>query len=527
MKFKSKPQPQRTTRRVRIAHAQTPLNGARCAPYSDCSATPKSLIAEVELLKIVTLNSVTSVAKVFLVFGCAPLLALITSCAMGPDYRRPQVVAPQAYKESKDWKIAEPRDGVQRGKWWEIFGDTQLNALADKVSVSNQSLRLAEAQYRRAQALVQSARASLFPSVSGTLGVTRSGSAARGAATAYDLGANASWDADLWGRVRRNVESNEASAQASAADLESVRLLVQSELVLDYLQLRILDTQKILLDESAVAFAKSLELTQNRYKAGLAGRVDVAQAEAQVKSTQAQSIDTGVQRAQLEHAIAVLLGASPAEFALAPAPIKAAMPSIPAGLPSELLERRPDIAAAERRAAAANAQIGVAKAAFFPSLTLSGNLGYQNSSFAQWLTVPSRVWSLGPQLVQSIFDAGLRKALTDQAIASYDASVATYRQTVLSAFQDVEDNLAALRILEQEARVQNEAVVAARLSVDLTINQYKAGIVSYLNVVTVQTTLLTNERTALSLLGRRFTAAAQLVRALGGGWTIESKAAGK
>ena len=464
-------------------------------------------------------------------WGVVTAMSLVlASCAVGPDYRRPQVVTPPEYKESKDWKTAEPRDGVPRGKWWEIFADPQLNALVDKVSVStNQSLQLAEAQYRAAQALVRSARSSLFPSVAGTLAVTRGNSnAATGkVANNYDLGANASWDADLWGRVRRTVEASNASAAASAADLESARLLIQSEVVLDYLQMRVLDTQKKLLDESAAAFAKSLELTQNRYKAGLAGRVDVAQAETQLKSTQAQSIDTGVQRAQLEHGIAVLLGASPAEFALPPAPIKMAIPSIPTGLPSELLERRPDIAAAERRVAAANAQIGVAKAAFYPSLTLSGGAGFQSSSFANWLTVPSRFWSLGPQLAQTLFDAGLRKALTDQAIASYDASVASYRLAVLSAFQDVEDNLAALRILEQEGKVQDDAVAAARQSVDLTLNQYKAGIVSYLNVVSVQTTLLSNERTALGILGRRLTAAAQLVRALGGGWTVEGKVAGR
>ena len=447
----------------------------------------------------------------------------LASCVTGPDYRRPQVVTPPEYKESKDWKIAEPRDGVPRGKWWEIFADAQLNALADRVTVSNQSLKQAEAQYRGAQALVRSARAGLFPTVSGTAGVTRSSAGSRPDATNYNLAANASWDADLWGRVRRGVEASEANAAASAADLESARLLIQSEVVLNYLQLRVLDTQKKLLDDSAAAFAKSLELTQNRYKAGLAGRVDVAQAETQLKSTQAQALDTGVQRAQLEHAIAVLLGASPAEFALAPALIKAAIPAIPTGLPSELLERRPDIAAAERRMAAANAQIGVAKAAFYPSLSLSGSVGHQSASFADWLLAPSRFWSLGPQLVQSIFDAGLRKAVSDQAIASYDGTVANYRQTVLNAFQDVEDNLVALRILEQEARVQDEAVAAARLAVELTLNQYKAGIVSYLNVVSVQTTLLANERSALALLNRRLTAAAQLVRALGGGWTVEAK----
>lgn len=451
----------------------------------------------------------------------------LASCVMGPNYRRPQIVTPPAYKESQGWKIAEPRDGVNRGAWWEVFGDTTLNALADKAGKSNQNLKVAEAQYRRAQAVVQQSRAGLFPVVTGDVSVKRSGSGSRAPATEYDLSARVSWDADLWGRVRRGLESSEASVQASAADLESVRLLMQSELVLNYLQLRVLDTQKRLLDESSAAFAKSLEMTQNRYKAGLAGRVDVAQAEAQLLSTQAQSIETGVQRAQLEHAIAVLLGAAPSEFALPAAPIKVAVPAIPTGLPSELLERRPDIAAAERRVAAANAQIGVAQAAFFPSLTLGVGGGFQSPSFSQWLTAPSRFWSLGPALAQAIFDGGLRESLTDQAIASYDASVATYRQTVLTAFADVEDNLAALRILEQEAKVQADAVRAARLSLELTLNQYKAGIVSYLNVVSAQATLLGNERTELSLLGRRLTAAAQLVRALGGGWTVEGRVAEK
>jgi len=462
--------------------------------------------------------------RVALATLAAATLTVISGCTLlGPNFRRPQVVTPPEYKELKDWKLAEPRDGVPRGKWWEIFGDTQLNALADKIEVSNQSLRLAEANYRRAQAAVQSSRSGLFPVVGADASVSRSGSGAKAPNTAYDLSARAIWELDVWGRVRREVESSEAAAQASASDLESVRLLVQSELVLNYLQLRVVDTQKKLLDESAAAFAKSLEMTQNRYKAGLAGRVDVAQAEAQLKSTQAQAIDTGVQRAQLEHAIAVLLGSAPAQFALPAAPIKVAMPAIPAGLPSELLERRPDIASAERRVAAANAQIGVAQAAFFPSLSLSAGAGFAGPSFARWLSWPNRFWSLGPALAQTLFDGGLRRSLSDQAIASYDASVATYRQTVLTAFAEVEDNLATLRILEQEAKVQEEAVRAARLSLELTLNQYKAGIVSYLNVVTAQTTLLGNERTELSLLGRRLSAAAQLVRALGGGWTVEGR----
>lgn len=452
---------------------------------------------------------------------------LLAACTTGPDYKRPEIIVPPAYKESKDWKIAEPRDAVPRGRWWMIFNDAQLNALADRVEISNQNLRLAEAQYRRAQALTRQSRAGFYPEVTGGASVTRSGSGSRAPSTEYDLSARASWEPDLWGRVRRSVESSEASATASAADIESVRLAVQSELVLNYLQLRVLDSLRQLLDESVAAFQKSLDLTMNRYKAGLAGRVDVAQAEAQVKSTQAAALDTGVQRAQFEHAIAVLLGRTPAEFSIAREPLKVAMPSIPTGLPSELLERRPDIAAAERRVAAANAQIGVAQAAFYPSLTLSASAGLSSSSFAHWLSLPSRFWALGPALAQMIFDGGLRQAVTDQAIASHDATVATYRQTVLNAFQDVEDNLATLRILEQEAKVQEEAVAAARQSVALTTNQYKAGIVSFINVVQVQTTQLNNERTLVSLLGRRLTAAAQLVRALGGGWTVESKVAEK
>lgn len=367
------------------------------------------------------------------------LATVIAACTVGPEYKRPEIAAPAEYREAKDWKVAEPRDGVPRGKWWMIFGDPLLNDLADKVEVSNQTLRVAEAQYRRAQALVQAARAGLYPTVTAGASVDRSSSgststssssAGRRVSTNYDLSANASWEIDLWGRVRKSVESSEAEARATAADLESVRLSLQSELVINYLQLRVLDTQRQLLDETAAAFDKSLQLTRNRYDAGLAGKVDLVQAEAQLKSTQAQAIDIGVQRAQFEHAIAVLLGKPPAEFTLPSAPINVALPVIPTGLPSELLERRPDVAAAERRVASANAQIGVAQAAFFPSLELSAAAGFQSSSFARWLTAPARFWSLGPALAQTLFDAGLRRSLSDQAIASYDANVATYRQKI-------------------------------------------------------------------------------------------------
>ncbi len=455
----------------------------------------------------------------------AAMLALLAACTVGPKYVRPTVDTPAVYKEAGDWKVAQPRDELKRGKWWETFGDALLNGLIEQIDISNQNVRFAEAQFRQARAFVQSARAGLFPSLTGSAAATRSGTgssaSSRGGGVANDftLSLDAAWEVDVWGRVRKSVESSVAGAQASAADLEAARLSAQAELALNYFQLRVLDAQRQLLDDSVAAFQKSLDLTRNRYAAGVAGKVEVVQADTQLKSTQAQAIDIGVQRAQFEHAIAILIGKPPAEFSLAPIPLNVVMPSIPASLPSELLERRPDIAAAERRVAAANAQIGVAKSAFFPALTLSGSAGFQNSSFAQWLTLPSRFWAVGPAIAQSIFDAGLRRALTDQAIAVYDANVANYRRTVLGGFQEVEDNLAALHVLEQEAKLQDDAVQAARQSLDLTINQYKAGTVSYLNVVTVQTAWLTNERTAFGIRGRRLTAVVTLVKALGGGWT--------
>jgi NodT family efflux transporter outer membrane factor (OMF) lipoprotein len=451
-------------------------------------------------------------------------LALLGACTVGPEYVRPSVETPAAYKEAGPWKVAQPQDEVKRGKWWEIFGDAQLNALVEQVDVSNQTVRVAEAQYREAHALVRQTRAGLFPSLTGNVSGIRSGAGSAagnggGTRNTYNLALDAAWEVDVWGRVRSSVASSVAGAQASAADLETARLSVQAELALDYFQLRVLDVQRQLLDDSVVAYQKSLDLTRNRYVAGVAGKVDVVLAETQLKSTQAQAIDLGVQRAQLEHAIAILIGKPPAEFSLAPVSLNLVMPSIPPSLPSELLERRPDIAAAERRVAAANAQIGVAKAAFFPQITLSASGGFVSSTFAQWLTMPNSLWAIGPSIAQSIFDAGLRRAVTDQAIAAYDATVANYRQTVLGGFQQVEDNLAALRILEQEASVQNDAVQAARQSVDLTVNQYKAGTVSYLNVVIVQTAWLNNERTAVGIRGQRLTAAVTLVKALGGGWS--------
>ena len=461
----------------------------------------------------------------------AAALALLAACSAGPKYERPAVDAPAAYKEAGNWKVAQPRDDVKRDKWWEVFGDAQLNSLIAQIDVSNQNVRVAEANFRQARTLVQQARASLFPSVDGRASVSRSrsvGTAARAGTTAnnYNLALDANYEVDIWGRVRNTVSANVAGAQASAADLEMVRLLAQAELAFNYFQLRVLDQQRQLLDDTVAAFQKSLEMTRNRYTAGVAGKVDLVQAETLLKSTQAQAIEIGVQRAQLEHAIAILVGKAPANFALPPQTAKVAVPVVPLNQPSELLERRPDIAAAERRVAAANARIGVAKSAFVPSLTLSGSAGFESSRLADWLNWPSRFWAIGPAIAQSIFDAGLRRALTDQAIAVYDANVAAYRQTVLEGFQEVEDNLAALRILEEQEKVQEEATVAARQSMDLTINQYKAGTVSYLNVVTVQSAWLNNERALVGIRGRRLAAAVTLVKALGGGWNAAELPAG-
>ena len=450
--------------------------------------------------------------------SAAGILALaLAACAVGPDYQRPEAAVSAAYKEAVGWKAAEPRDEASRGNWWEIFGDPKLSALIESIDMSNQNVLLAEARFRQARALAAQSRAALFPTLDADASITRSRSAGA-VSDNRSVALNSSWEIDLWGRLRRALESSAANAQASAADLAAARLLAQAELASSYFQLRVLDAQKQLLGDTVTAFDKSLELTRNRYAAGVAAKVDVVQAETQLKSTLAQSIDTGVQRAQLEHAIAILVGKPPSEFAIAPVPLAVTMPRIPLGLPSELLERRPDVAAAERRAAAANAQIGVAKAAYFPSLTLSASYGSRSAVASQLFTLPSGFWSIGPALAQSIFDAGLRRAQTEQAIAAYDATVAQYRQAVLAGFQEVEDNLAALRILEEEAKVQDEAVRAARESVVLTTNQYKAGTVSYNNVVTVQTTQLNNERVAVGILGRRLVAAATLVKALGGGW---------
>ena len=454
----------------------------------------------------------------------------LAGCAVGPDYRKPDASVPTTYKELEGWHAAQPRDELPRGSWWEVFGDPELDGLMKRVDISNQNIRAAEARVRQARAVADQARASLFPTVSANASVTRSKAPslanqpnfATGAVNNYNVGLSVpSWEVDLWGRIRRTVESDVASWQASAADLEAARLAARATLAQDYFALRVADTTKRLLQETVRAYQRSLELTQNRYAAGVVARVDVVQAEVQHKSAQAQLIDVGVNRAQLEHAIAMLVGEPPANFALAPADLVLKVPPVPVALASELLERRPDIAAAERAAAAANAQIGVAKAAYFPTLNLSASTGFRAQTLANLLSAPSRFWSLGAAAAEGLFDAGARRAASEQSVAAYDAEVATYRQTVLAAFQDVEDNLAALRILEQEAVLQDEVAQSALHALELTINQYKAGVVSYLNVITAQTTAYNSQSAAMNVLGRRLTASVGLVRALGGGWSAE------
>ncbi len=454
---------------------------------------------------------------------------MISACSVGPDYVKPTVETPAAFKEGDGWKQAQPADTLLKAKWWELFNDSDLNRLEEQVSVSNQNIALAAARFHQARALVEVAKSAYYPSMSvgasGTrsLGATNAGRGQNGAQSDFQLPVNLSWELDVWGRIGRSVEASKAGLQASVADLAAVQLSAQAELALDYFQLRSLDAQKRYLDETVANYRKTVDLINNRYSAGIAAKVDLLQAETLLKSTLAQMIDLGGLRAQLEHAIAVLIGKPAGAFSILPLPLNAAPPPIPSALPSELLERRPDIAAAERRMAAANAQIGVAQAAFYPTVKLGTSVGLEASDLSKWLSWPSRFWSIGPTASATLFDGGLRRAQHNQVMAVYDATVASYRQTVLDAFRDVEDNLAVLRILADEAKVQNEAVEAAGQTVQITQNQYLAGVVGYLNVVTAQTSDIANKRTAIGILGRRMIAAVQLVKALGGGWTQGSE----
>jgi len=449
--------------------------------------------------------------------------AVLAGCAAGPDYVRPPVAASQAYKESGPWKTAEPGQIDSEHPWWSLYGDAALNALIDEANQANQSIRLAEAQFRAARSVADAARAGFYPTVGATASAGRARTNTNGAISvgnAAGIALDASWEPDLWGSVRRSVEAGEAGTQASAADLVAARLSVQAELAQDYFQLRSTDEELDLFARTVGAYTKALQLTQHQYAAGVVLRSDVALADTQLQTADAQRIDLQAQRAQLEHAIAILLGRAPATFTLPPATttVTARVPVIPAGVPSDLLERRPDIAGAERRTAQANANIGVARAAYFPTLLLGAAGGYSSSHLAPFLDAPVRVWSLGATLAATLFDGGLRAARDAQAVAAYDASVAQYRQTVLRAFQEIEDNLAALRVLDEESAVQERAVQSAQLAERLALSQYRGGTATYLAVVTAQTLALANQRTLVLLHARQLLASVALIKATGGGW---------
>jgi NodT family efflux transporter outer membrane factor (OMF) lipoprotein len=461
-----------------------------------------------------------------------PLLAL-ASCSVGPDYAPPPAATPVAFKELAGWTPASPRDGIEKGAWWSVFHDRQLDALERQVAVTNQNVAAAEAAYRQATELVREAQAGLFPTLDVTPQVTRQsfgGSSSSGfgsssgfsaknrTRTQYSLEGNASWTVDVWGRIRRQVESEQAAAQVSAADLANATLAAQAALATDYFELRFEDSLMRLLSDTVGFYRRSLQIAQNQYDAGTASRADVVVAEAQLRTAEAQLAGVGVQRAEFEHAIAVLTGHAPAELAIPPSTLATEVPVVPAGVPSALLERRPDIAAAERGMAEQNAQIGVAIAAYYPDITLTAAYGYAGDPLSKLFTVANRVWSLGAAGSETVLDGGLRTATVAAARAGYDASVASYRQTVLTAFQQVEDDLSSLRILQQQAAVEDAAVAATRRAVEVTLNEYRAGTVAYTSVVTEQAQLLGNQQAALAIQESRMLASVALIQALGGGW---------
>ncbi len=475
-------------------------------------------------------------------------VALLAGCMVGPDYEKPAAVTADKFKEQGIWKVAQPMDEAPRGAWWSVFNDPLLDALERRIDIDNQTLKASEAAYRDAVAVVQQARASLFPTISATgsertshsgasssstgalIGTTSStgtpvttttgggGGAGSRPRSLFTVGASASWDLDIWGRIRRLIEGDVASAQVSAADLAAARLSAQGALASAYLQLRVEDELKRLLDASVEAYARSLEIVRNQYNSGVAGRSDVAQAETQLKSTQAQAVNTGVVRAQLEHAIAVLVGEPPASFTIEPEPLDLQVPEAPQAVPTLVLQRRPDIAAAERQVQAANAQIGVAIAAYYPDLSISASVSYSGSILSRLIQDPNQLWSVGPAIAETLFDFGARDAQVAQARALQEQAVANYRQTVLTSFQQVEDQLAALRILREQATVQADAVASGDEAERLIFNQYRAGTVPYTNVVVAQTAALSNRQAALTIRQNRLTASVSLLQALGGGW---------
>ena len=465
---------------------------------------------------------------------------LIEGCMVGPRYARPNVLTTPTYKEegpgsfkgSDLWQPARPGDQISRGNWWEIFGDPELNELEEQIAGSNQTLKVAEARFREARAAIRFNRAAQFPTISTAPSAnyvkvsdyspnspSKIQEASRGD---FVLPFDLSYELDLWGRVRRGVAAAREEAQATAADYGTAKLSLEAELAVDYFELRSADAQKQLLDNTVRAYADNLQLTLGRFKGGVAPRSDVAQAQTQLDTTNVQDTDVSVQRAQFEHAIAILIGKPPANFSLAAAPLNNQPPNIPIGLPSDLLQRRPDIAAAERRVAEANQQIGIARAAYFPTVTLGGTAGFAGTQGSNWFTWPSGFWAVGPVLAETLFDAGRRRATSESARANYDATVATYRQTSLTAFQEVEDNVAALRILENEAQQQRHAVASSQDSLQIFTNRYKGGVDTYLQVISAQTIELANERNDIDILRRRLDASVLLIKALGGGWNVSN-----
>ena len=477
-------------------------------------------------------------AKRFISTGAfiLPLLSQLAGCAVGPKYIKPAVPMTQMYKEevpssfkgSDQWQPAHPADRASRGNWWEIFGDSELNNLEEQIAGSNQNLKVAEARFREARAAIRFNRASQFPAIS--TGPSANYVKAPGLSPNFPskvqeastgdfvLPFDLSYELDLWGRVRRGVAAAREEAQATAADYETAKLSLEAELALDYFELRSADAQEKLLHDTVRAYTDNVQLTLNRFNRGVAPKADLAQAQTQLDTTRVQETDVTVQRAQFEHAIAILIGKPPAEFSLATAPLNYQPPSTPIGLPSELLQRRPDIAAAERRVAEANQQIGIARAAYFPTVSLGATAGFESTHVTNLLDGPNAFWAVGPALAETLFDAGRRRATSESALANYDAAVATYRQTSLTAFQEVEDNVAALRILENETQQQQQAVASSQESLQLFTNRYKGGVDTYLQVITAQTIELANERNAIDILRRRLDASVLLVKALGGGW---------
>jgi NodT family efflux transporter outer membrane factor (OMF) lipoprotein len=450
--------------------------------------------------------------------GTACGIAAITACAVGPDYQRPKFEATENYKEQTGWKPSEPNDVLSRGPWWDIFKDDDLARLEAQIAISNENVKAAAAAFDQAQALVAQARAGFWPSIAATVGAQRGAIANTPPQTTVRAGVSGNWTLDIWGQIRRTVESDRASAQATAAALAAATLSAQGALATDYFELRAQDQLQHLLDDIVEAEKLSLKIAESRYRFGVAAKADVVSAQAQLLSSQAQQVNAGILRATLEHALAVLIGQQPSTFALSPSVMRTDVPTVPAGVPSTLLERRPDIAEAERRIAAANAQIGVAKSAYFPSLTLSGSDDFTNAAFSNLLRSSNRIWAVGPSLAETIIDGGARRAQVAQARAAYQISVEDYRQTVLSGFQQVEDQIVTLRILEKQAVIEEAAVAAAKEAEKLTLNQYKAGTVPYSSVITAQTTRLNSEQTALTVLSDRLQASVALIEAVGGGW---------